>query len=251
VDQKHNRARSRASSTAQRAAAAEAAVPPTPTTIRPPARSRFTVSTPLGSRPHWVTSITRAVPVLHHGLADGLGGLAPLDGLINAPPAHPRSAFPGPHPPGLPSLVTVPAIGPVPDRLGQVTSQVSAHKAADRAAPDRPAGWIFRPLAVLGGHRRYMNHQRRLHALVSRVRGPAEPVTFGGSPVISAIPAGVDPGGNLPVHFEVLSCAGTLTVTAIADPDHFRELGALAAALRAEFDLMTHRPKSCRNGREV
>lgn len=83
-----------------------------------------------------------------------------------------------------------------------------------------------------------MNHQRRLHTLVSHVRGPAGPVTFGGSPVTSAVPAAVGPGGNVPVHFEVLSYAGTLTVTAIADPDHFCELGALAAALRAEFDLI-------------
>jgi diacylglycerol O-acyltransferase len=44
------------------------------------------------------------------------------------------------------------------------------------------------------------------------------------------------------VYFEVLSYAGTLTVTAIADPDHFPEPGTLSDALRVEFDLIIHDP---------
>jgi hypothetical protein len=58
------------------------------------------------------------------------------------------------------------------------------------------------------------------------------------------IPAGVGPGGNIPVYFEVLSYAATLTVTAIADPDHFPELGTLADALRAELDLIIYHPRA-------
>jgi hypothetical protein len=30
-------------------------------------------------------------------------------------------------------------------------------------------GWLFRPLAALGGYRWYMNHQHRFHTLISHV----------------------------------------------------------------------------------
>ena len=99
-------------------------------------------------------------------------------------------------------------------------------------------GWLFRPLAALGGYRWYMNHQHRFHTLVTHVRGPAELVTFGGCPVTSANPAGLGPGGNIPVYFEVLSYAGALTLTVTVDPDCFRDLSALADALRTELDLI-------------
>jgi diacylglycerol O-acyltransferase len=142
-----------------------------------------------------------------------------------------------------PMLVSVPATGAVTDRLRQVAAQVRAHKAAATGPPPIAVlGWLFRPLAALGGFRWYMNHQHRFHTLVSHVRGPAEPVTFAGSTVTSAIPAGVGPGGNIPVHFEVLSYAGTLTLTATADPVRFPDLSALADALHAELDLITGHP---------
>jgi diacylglycerol O-acyltransferase / wax synthase len=142
-----------------------------------------------------------------------------------------------------PMLVAVPATGTLPDRLAQVAAQVRAHKtAATGPPPIAVLGWLFRPLAALGGYRWYMNHQHRFHTLVSHVRGPTEPVTFGGSPITSAIPVGVGPGGNVPVCFEVLSYAGTLTITAVIDPGHFAGLGALASALRAELDVITRHP---------
>jgi diacylglycerol O-acyltransferase / wax synthase len=146
-----------------------------------------------------------------------------------------------------PLLVSVPATGDVPGRLRQVAAQVRAHKqAATGPPPIALLGWLFRPLAAVGGFRWYMDHQHRFHTLVSHVRGPAAPVTFGGCPITSAIPAGVGPGGNIPVYFEVLSYAGTVTVTAIADPDHFPELGTLTDALRAELDLIIDDPAARR-----
>jgi diacylglycerol O-acyltransferase len=139
-----------------------------------------------------------------------------------------------------PMLVSVPTAGAVPDRLQQVAAQVRAHKAAATWPPPIAVlGWLFRPLAAVGGYRWYLNHQHRLHTLVSHVRGPAEPVRFAGSPVSSAIPVSVGPGGNIPVYFEALSYAGTLTLTVIADPGRFPDLTALAEALRAELDLVT------------
>jgi hypothetical protein len=88
-----------------------------------------------------------------------------------------------------------------------------------------------------------MNHQHRFHTLVSNVRGPADPVAIGGWPVTAAIPVGVGPGGNVPVHFEVLSYAGTLTFTVVIDPDHFPGGDELADALRAELGMITAVPR--------
>jgi diacylglycerol O-acyltransferase / wax synthase len=138
-----------------------------------------------------------------------------------------------------PMLVSVPGTGAVPDRLRQVAAQIRAHKAAATGPPPIAAlGWLFRPLAAVGGYCWYMNHQHRFHTLVSHVRGPAVPVMFGGSPVTAAIPVGAGPGGNITAYFEVLSYAGTLTVTAIVDPGLVPDLGELTASLRAQFDLI-------------
>jgi hypothetical protein len=127
--------------------------------------------------------------------------------------------------------------------LQQVAVQIRAGKgAATGPPPIAVLGWLFRPLAALGGYRWYMNHQHRFHTLVSHVRGPAELVTFGGSTVTSAIPAVVGYGGNIPVYFEALSYAGTLTITVVADPGHFPCPGALADGLRTELGLITRLP---------
>ena len=49
-------------------------------------------------------------------------------------------------------------------------------------------------------------------------------------------------GGDITAYFEVLSYAGTVTVTAITDPDHFPDPGYLADALRAELDQIIRLP---------
>lgn len=142
-----------------------------------------------------------------------------------------------------PMLVRVPVTGALPNRLRQVAAQVRAEKAAAAGPPPIALlGWLFRPLAALGGYRWYLNHQHRFHTLVTHVRGPAAPITFAGARVTSAIPVSLGPGGNIPIYFEVLSYAGTLTLTATADPDHFPELNSLTDALHAEFDLLVRQP---------
>jgi diacylglycerol O-acyltransferase len=142
-----------------------------------------------------------------------------------------------------PMLVPVSASGDVGRRLAQVAAQVRERKvAATGPPPIAVLGWLFRPLAALGGYHWYMNRQHRFHTLVSHVRGPAEQVAFGGSPITAAVPVGVAEGGNVTVYFEVLSYAGTLTLTAIVDPDHFPDLDILTDELRAELDLIIHHP---------
>ena len=168
-----------------------------------------------------------------------------LDALVMAVPVSGRR--PG-NEPALgnmvsPILVPVPATGDIGTRLEQVAARVRAHKAdATGPPPIAVLGWLFRPLAAIGGYRWYMNHQHRLHTLVSHVRGPANEFNFGGSPITSAIPVVVAERGNTTVYFEVLSYAGTLTLSVISDPDHFPDIGTLTDAVRAELDLIAHLP---------
>ncbi|WP_436498227.1 wax ester/triacylglycerol synthase domain-containing protein [Actinokineospora sp. HUAS TT18] len=140
-----------------------------------------------------------------------------------------------------PLLVQVPTSGEVGLRLRTVAAEVRAHKAeATGPPPIAVLGWLFRPLAALGGYRWYMNHQRRLHTLVSHVRVPGGQLTFDGSPIVSAMSLALADGGNMTVCFDVVSYAGTMTVTAIVDPDHFPDLETLTAGLRTELDELCH-----------
>lgn len=140
-----------------------------------------------------------------------------------------------------PMLVDVPGSGPVGQRLKRVATEVRAVKASATGPPPIALlGWLFRPLAAFGGYRWYMNRQHRFHTLVSSVRGPEETLTFGGMPVAWAVPIGVGEGGNATVSFQVLSYAGTLSITAIVDPDHFPDLDRLTESLHIELDLMAH-----------
>jgi diacylglycerol O-acyltransferase / wax synthase len=135
-----------------------------------------------------------------------------------------------------PLLVTVPGTGDPVDRLRRVSAAVRARRAhVTGPAPIVLLGPLFRILAVLGGYRWYLNHQRRMHTLVSHVRGPEAPISLAGTRVSAIIPVAVAEAGNATVTFDVLSYAGTVTVTAVTDPDHFPDLPVLTRALEREL----------------
>ncbi len=145
-----------------------------------------------------------------------------------------------------PMVVAVPATGATSRRLATVAAAVRAGKRdATGPPPIAVLGGLFRPLAALGGFRWYLNHQRRFHTLVSHLRGPAEPLSFDGRRIDSAVPIGVGDAGNSTVYFEVLSYHRTLTVTAIVDPDHFPDADVLTSALEGELRSLA-RPRSQR-----
>ena len=83
-----------------------------------------------------------------------------------------------------------------------------------------------------------MDRQRLVNTFVTNLRGPAERLTFLGAPVEELIPVS-GTTGNVTVAFAVLSYAGTLVVTVVADPDGCPDLPALAAALQRQLDLLT------------
>jgi hypothetical protein len=87
-----------------------------------------------------------------------------------------------------------------------------------------------------------MTHQRRMHTMVSSLHGPDHVIALGGSPVVSIVALASAETGNVRVSFDVLTYAGTLTITAVADPDTVPDLSDLAAALRAELAALADRP---------
>lgn len=151
-----------------------------------------------------------------------------------------------------PLLVEVPTTGDVGSRLDLVAARVRADKAAATGPPPIALlGWLFRPMARAGLYRWYMTHQHRFHVIASHVRGPQQTITFGGVPVTAAIPLGAGEPGNATVGFEILSYAGTLTVTAIVDPEHWPDLDLLVDSLRAELGRVAGSGLSRPRGREV
>ena len=138
-----------------------------------------------------------------------------------------------------PLIVPAPTSGDLEAALREVSATVRAHKGqAVGPPPIALLGWVFRPMTRLGGYRWYMNHQHRMHTLVSHLRGPDQSLHLGGHVITDAVPLAVGECGNMPTYFEVLSYAGTLTVSVVVDPDHFAELDLLASSLAAELEAI-------------
>jgi diacylglycerol O-acyltransferase / wax synthase len=168
-----------------------------------------------------------------------------VDPIAIAVPVSGRRPYGGPAMGNLVNamLVNVPTTGGTAERLAQVEVAVRAHKeAAAGPPPIAILGGLFRLVAKFGGYRFYINHQHRLHTLVTHVRGPAKPVMLCGHEVSGAIPVGVADDGNITVYFEVLSYAGELAITAIVDPDHGPDLDDLTSRLQIELDSIIASP---------
>src|SRR4029453_5656194 len=99
------------------------------------------------------------------------------------------------------------------------------------------ASGLIRVMARLGLYHWYMRHQRYLHTVVTNVRGPVRRLTFCGAPILDVLPL-IVAGGNVTMPFAVLSYAGALVVSAIADPDVAPDLLEIAAALQEELDKL-------------
>jgi WS/DGAT/MGAT family acyltransferase len=139
-----------------------------------------------------------------------------------------------------PMPVTLPVTGDPACRIRQVAATMRAHKATAAGPPAAALlGPVFRTAAALGLYDRYLNHQRRFHTLVTTVHGPDRPVRFGGATVRDIVPLAVGESGNVTVSFDVLTYAGTLIITAVADPDRVPDLSSLVAAVRTELAALT------------
>jgi WS/DGAT/MGAT family acyltransferase len=130
----------------------------------------------------------------------------------------------------------VPAAGSTPvERLRSVASQSRAQRGRPRAASAAPLGLLFRGLARVGAFRLFIDHQRLVNTFVTNVRGPTAPLAFGGCAVSRIVPVAVTPG-NTSVTFDVLSYAGCLGVTVVADPGAVADPAELADRLRTRLE---------------
>ncbi|GAA0505230.1 putative diacyglycerol O-acyltransferase [Paractinoplanes deccanensis] len=133
-------------------------------------------------------------------------------------------------------LLTVPVTGPRERRMARVAAQTRARRPrAAGPAPITVLGRLFRLAAATGGYRWYMTHQRRLHIVISCLRGPADRVSLAGVPVERMIPVAPAGAANLTMACQALSYAGELTVTTVADPSRCPDLGRFGRCLAAEL----------------
>jgi diacylglycerol O-acyltransferase len=128
-------------------------------------------------------------------------------------------------------------VGDLAQRLESLAEATGAAKRAQRGASTALLGPFFRLLAAPGLYRWFIDRQRLIHTFVSNLRGPEIRLSFLGCPVTSIIPLSVATG-NVTVAFAVLSYAGSLTITLIADPDTCPDLSELRDALEEELRVL-------------
>ena len=135
------------------------------------------------------------------------------------------------------ALVDLPAVGDRLGRLWAITAATRQAKEQPRGASTAVLGPVFRLLARLGLLRWYINRQRFVNTFVTNLHGPDSPVSFLGVPVADITAIAIAPG-NVAVSFAVLSYAGTLTVTVIADPAACPDLEVVTGFLHSELDAL-------------
>jgi WS/DGAT/MGAT family acyltransferase len=128
-------------------------------------------------------------------------------------------------------------------RLRAVSALTAAHRSASPGASSAPLGLAFRALARIGAFQVFIDHQRLVHTFVTNVRGPTVPCHLAGHRVGELIPVAITPG-NVGVSFDVLSYAGRLVVTLVADPVVVPDQDQLTSGLAEELARL-----ACADGR--
>jgi hypothetical protein len=124
-------------------------------------------------------------------------------------------------------------------RLRTISALSASRRGQRRGTSAMPMGLAFRALAALGVFQFFIDHQRLVHTFVTNVRGPTAPMTFAAHEVMAVMPVAVTPG-NVGLCFEILSYAGQLAVTVVADPDVVGEQDLLTNLLEEEFAQLMH-----------
>jgi diacylglycerol O-acyltransferase / wax synthase len=130
--------------------------------------------------------------------------------------------------------VALPAAGTLAGRITAIAVITRQRKTAAKGTSVALLGPLFRLLARAGLLRRFVNRQRLVHTFATNLRGPAQPLTFGGAPLRAIIPI-ANTAGNVPVTFAALSYAGTVWLTVLSDPDQAPDVDTLTAALRQDL----------------
>lgn len=129
------------------------------------------------------------------------------------------------------------AIPTLPDRearFRRITELSHADRGGHRGSSAAPMGLVFRALAAMRLFQVFIDHQRLVHTFVTNVRGPQDVIRLASCPVESIIPMAITPG-NVGVCFDVLSYAGKLVLTVVADTGVVPEQERLTSLLAEEF----------------
>ena len=139
-------------------------------------------------------------------------------------------------------LVTVPATGDLGARITRTAQITRERKSRARGASAALFVPAFLLLARTGLLRWFTRHQRIVQTFITNLRGPQDPLTFGGAAVRAIIPI-PSTTGNVTVTFAASSYAGTFGVTILSDPARMPDASALAAALRRELSAPPTAPR--------
>ncbi len=130
--------------------------------------------------------------------------------------------------------VEVPATGEVDQRLSIVHGRTAAARSGERGASAALVGPAFRLLGRVGLLGPLMDHQHVVHTFSTNLRGPDERLEVVGHPVTALIGVALAVG-NVTVSFTVVSYAGDVAITIVADSDAWPSLDGLRSALRDEL----------------
>ena len=121
-------------------------------------------------------------------------------------------------------------------RLGLIAAETAARK--HKARPDVGTG-IFRFVAGQRLWYRSFPRQRSVNLVVTNVAGPPVPVYLAGARLLELFPM-VPVMGNLTLVIAVLSYAGQLNLTAVADRRHCPDLDVFVHGVRSAFNELAH-----------
>jgi hypothetical protein len=117
-------------------------------------------------------------------------------------------------------------------RLGLIAAETAARK--HKARPQSASGILSLPVVQRTSYR-FLAHQRSVNLSVTNVPGPPVPLYLAGAPLLELFP--VPPiMGNLTLGVGVLSYAGQLNLTAIADQDTCPDVEAFGYGVRSTLD---------------
>jgi diacylglycerol O-acyltransferase / wax synthase len=117
--------------------------------------------------------------------------------------------------------------------------ELIAAETAARSHKPRPqtGSGIFRFLAAQRAWYRHFPRQRSVNLVVTNVPGPPTPLYLAGARLLELFPI-LPVMGNLTLVIAVLSYAGQLNVTAVADPDGCPDLEEFAHGVRSALDQL-------------
>lgn len=139
--------------------------------------------------------------------------------------------------------VSLPVIPDAPARLRAIAEITRQRKTSSPGSSIALIAPMFRLLAKVGVFRWFISRQRLINTFVTNLRGPESALSFLSDPItdIVAVPL---ISGNVTVAFGVLSYAGVISVTVIADPVRCPDLDVLTEELRGELDGLTRQISS-------